>query len=321
MTKTAKVKRYHFIINPKSGSSVDIWAVRRIRDTLRRRGFTVRLDLTQSLEDAGRLAAEARAENVAAVIVVGGDGTVRHVAGAMAGSQIPIMIIPAGTENLLACELQLDGSFGSTLQTLDYGRIRNLDLGQANGRHFMAILGVGFDGQVIRRVNRLRAGHITHMDYIWPICRTYWEYHFAHMTVEADGELLCDEPALVFVGNISRYAVGLGVLPNADCGDGLLDVCIYKCHSRGRLLLHALLTVLGMSHYSSLVIRRKCRSIAISSPVGDVPVQLDGDPGPELPLKVEVMPAAARVLVPPAPQDGDYRRSGRFYYLRKWLRR
>ena len=310
---------YHFIVNPKSGSTPEIAAVRHLRDYLARRGDVVRLAVTRSLAHAGELAASAVSADGAGIVIAGGDGTIRSVVEAVAGAEIPLIILPCGTENLLAQELGIDGSARTTCTLVDHGRLRQLDLGQANGRCFMAIAGVGFDAEVIRRINQFRSGHITHAHYIWPICRTFWEYRFPHLRVEVDGQLLCDEPSLVFVGNIARYAVSLPILPEADCSDGLLDICIYKCRRRPRLLLHSLLTILGQSHRSGQVVRARGRHIAISSPEPDVPVQLDGDPGPSLPLSITVVPAAARVMTPPAPAHHQYCPPVRFFHLRRWL--
>ena len=312
-------QRYHFIVNPKSGSSLDVATVQRLRDHLCAAGSHVQVDLTRSLEHARQLADHAVNEAATAIVVAGGDGTVRAVIEGTNRSGTPLVIIPCGTENLLACELGLDSSLRSCLGALADGVGRTVDLGCANGSHFMAIAGVGFDAEVIRRIERQRAGHIGHTDYLWPICRTYWEYSLPQLRVEADGQLLCDEPALVFVSNISRYAVQLGISPDADCGDGLLDVCVYRCRSRAELLLHAAQTALRTSGRNHRIERRRCRKLTISSCDPDVPVQLDGDPGPALPLQIEVLPAAARILTPrPAPGD-RYHQPVRFYHLRQWL--
>ncbi len=238
----------------------------------------------------------------------------------MAGSSIPIMILPCGTENLLATELGLDGSIKTTINCLDHGLIRNLDLGRVNGRLFTSIVGVGFDAEVVQKVHQNRAGHITHADYIWPICRTFWEHGFPHFQIEVDGNIVCDEPALAFVGNISRYAVGLKILPDANCSDGFLHLCIYKCRKRRTLIKHSLLTILGKSHTSGQVVRLKCRDIIIRSPQPQY-VQIDGDPGPLLPLHIEVIPSAARVLTPPPPAGMEFSPPVRHYHLRKWLLR
>jgi len=325
------VQRYYFIVNPKAGFCLDISGIKLLCDRLRADGQDVHLARTKSLEHAGELAQQAIAgcpsarnlsdprQSPLVIIVAGGDGTVRTVIDAIAGSNVPVCIIPFGTENLLACELGLDGSLESTAAALKNGTLRTMDLGQANQRRFMAVIGVGFHGQVIRRVHSQRTGHISQAHYIWPICRTFWEYRFAHLRIEADGQLVCDEPALVFVSNIARYAVQLGIAPDADCGDGLLDLCIYKCNSRLRLLSHAVATAMKRSHKSALTLRRKCKEISISSPVDNVAVQIDGDPGPSLPLNIKVIPAAAQILTPPPPANHKYCPPVKLYHLKHWL--
>jgi diacylglycerol kinase family enzyme len=170
-------------------------------------------------------------------------------------------------------------------------------------------------------MHRNRVGHITHLTYIWPICRTFWEYRFNHIRVEVDGEVLCDEPGLVFVGNISRYAIGLRILPHADCSDGLLDVCIYKCRNRFELAWFSLLTILQKSHLSRRVLRCRCREVKISSKDPHMRVEVDGDPGPPLPMHIKVVPAAAMVFAPRPSRGEKYRKPIKLYHLRNWWRR
>ncbi|MBN1846753.1 MAG: diacylglycerol kinase family lipid kinase [Sedimentisphaerales bacterium] len=310
---------YHFIVNPKSGSSVEVGLVRQVLDYLRRQGRPIRLTLTESLAHAGALARRAVRQQAAAVVVRGGDGTVRTVAEGMAASRIPILILPGGTENLLAQELGIDGSWPTTLRMLEEGTLRPLDLGRVNGRCFMAIVGVGFDAQVVRRIHAQRSGHITHTDYVWPICRTFWEYGPPTLRVEVDGERICDEPGLVFVGNISRYAVGLPVVPGSDCSDGLFQVTIYRYRRRRQLLGHAVRTTLRRAQRSDRVSYHRGRHIRISGSPPATPVQLDGDPGPKLPLEIDILPAAARVLTPKAPAGQAVHPPVRLYHLRRWL--
>jgi diacylglycerol kinase (ATP) len=315
------MSRYFFIVNPKAGAHLNVAVLRLLRDQLRAEGHTVTIDVTRSLAHAGQLAANAADNHYDCLLVAGGDGTIRTVVDSVVRRPVTIVIIPTGTENLLASELGIDGSPKGTINTVKHGINRNLDLGLANDRHFISVVGVGFDAEVVKRVHSQRSGHITHASYIWPICRTFWEYDFPALRVEADGKLLCDEPALIFIGNISRYAVGLKVMPNADCSDGLLDLVIYRCHKRRQLLIHSALTVLGESHRNPLVTRTKCRHITIDSPKPDVPVQLDGDPGPNLPLTIDVIPAAAKVLTPPPPTGLAFCPPVKFYHVRRLLLR
>jgi len=118
------------------------------------------------------------------------------------------------------------------------------------------------------------------------------------MKVEVDGEEIFDGRGLVFVGNISRYAVGLQVLHYADFGDGLLDVCVYKCASQLHLIKHALMTILKQHADSRDVIYRQGKNISVSSKGACIATEIDGDPGPPLPVQIEVIPQAVNVMVP-----------------------
>jgi len=288
-----------FIVNPMAGSSSNKPIGRRFAAYLRDRGFDVRTTPTMYMDHASELAQRASSDyDCALIVAVGGDGTVREVAHGLEGSDKPLMMVPHGTENLLASELGFDEKLKTLITTFQAQYTRPLDLGRSNDKCFTSIAGFGFDGQVVDRVHRQRTGHITHLDYFWPIWRSFSEYKFRPMKVEVDGEEIFDGPGLVFIGNISRYSVGLKILEQADFGDGLLDVCIYKCASRLHLAKHSALTLFKGHSKSSDVIYRQGKDIHISSEHSDILTQIDGDPGPPLPAHITVIPSAVNVMVP-----------------------
>jgi diacylglycerol kinase (ATP) len=287
-----------YIVNPKSGATSRKLMVSRFRQYLVKKGFDVRFKFTKSLEHARELAIEAAVNyDCALVVVAGGDGTVREAAHGLEGTDKPMLIMPCGTENLLASELGFDEKVETLIRVFEESYTRPFDLGKANGRCFTSIAGFGFDGDVVKRVNELRHGHIHHLDYFYPIWRTFWDYKFPPIKVVCDGEEMFDDRGLVFVGNISRYAIGLQILHYADFGDGLLDVCVYKCSGQVHLLKHSLLTALKHHANRPDVIYKQAKNIKVSSTV-PVVSELDGDPGPDLPLEISVIPQAVRLMVP-----------------------
>ncbi|MHC4645294.1 MAG: diacylglycerol/lipid kinase family protein [Planctomycetota bacterium] len=288
-----------FIVNPKSGATGSRRACLEFERYVRHMGFDVRVNLTTSLEHACEIATDAAVDyDCAMVVAVGGDGTVREAAHGLEGSDKPLLIVPCGTENLLANELGFDEKLSTLIDTFEAGHKRPLDLGSANGKCFTCVVGFGFDGRVVKRVSEQRIGHINYFDYFWPIWRTFWNYEFEAMRVEVDGEEMFEGHGLVFVGNISRYAMGLQILHDADYSDGLLDVCIYECTSRVRLLKHSLTTVLKQHTYGSDVIYRQGKRISVSTEEQGIPTEIDGDPGPPLPMQIEVIPQAVNCIVP-----------------------
>ncbi len=287
------------IVNPGSGSSSNKLLVRRFSDYLRQSGFDVRTEYTKSLEDAQAIATQAAVSyDVSMVAVAGGDGTIREVAHGLQGSDKPMIILPCGTENLLANELGYNEKLSTIINAFDNEIIRPLDLCKANERFFTSVAGAGFDGEIVHTVDAQREGHITHLEYFHPIWQTFWNHRYPVMKIQADGETIFQGKCLVIFGNISRYAVGLPILRDADYSDGLLDLCIYKCNSRLHLAKHALMTVLKKHTYCKDVIYTQCKNLKITSAEA-VATELDGDPGPDLPLEVTIMPNSVKVIVPP----------------------
>ena len=288
-----------YIINPKSGASSSNFVGKKFLDYLLRNKFDVRTRYTGSIEDAYEFAVEASADHQCALVsACGGDGTIREVARGLQKGQKSLLIIPGGTENLLANELGYDEKVKTIINAFESGLEKPLDLGTANERCFTSITGFGFDAQVVKSLDEDRKGHIDYLDYVWPIWRAFWKYKFCPIKVEIDGEAVFHGPGLVFVGNISRYAMGLGILRNADYGDGLLDVCIYKCPGRIRFVKHSLMTLAKYHTKCPDVIYRRGKNIRVDSGNGVVFCQIDGDPGPDLPVEINVVPSAVKVLVP-----------------------
>jgi diacylglycerol kinase (ATP) len=163
-------------------------------------------------------------------------------------------------------------------------------------------------------VDDQRKGNITQLHYFWPIWKTFWSYTFPKITVEVDDKIIFSDRGIVIFGNISRYAIGLPLLHLADLGDGLLDVCIYRCSNRMTLLYHSFLTILKSHYRSKSVIYRQCKKMKIYSD-SFVRTELDGDPGPDLPLEVTIIPQAVKILVPPKAKPVGMRK--RFFKLFK----
>jgi len=288
-----------FIVNPKSGASSGKRTVRVFQKYLRARDYVLKVHPTTSLDNAYDLSVAAcKDHDCGMVIVTGGDGTVRKVVHGMVGSTKPLMIIPGGTENLLASELGFDERVATLIDAFEAAHTRPLDLCTINGNSFTCVAGFGFDGEVVERVCNRREGHIDYFDYADPLWQTFWNYRFRPLCVNLDGEEIFNGPGLAFVGNISRYATGLQVLRHADFGDGLLDVCIYRCAHRPHLVKHSIMTVLKRHAKCRDVIYRQGKTVTVSSPSARIKTEVDGDPGPRLPAEIRIIPQAISVLVP-----------------------
>jgi diacylglycerol kinase (ATP) len=287
------------IINTKAGPSSEKPVAKKFIEYLQQKGFQLKISHTESLPHAQTLAAEAAVKyDCSMVIVAGGDGTIREVVHGLEGSDKPLMIIPCGTENLLANELGCRTTLKNLIEAFDAQIYRPFDLCKANDKFFTSVGGVGFDGDVVKLVDAQRHGNITHLHYFLPIWKTFWTYDFPKITVEVEDKIVFSDRGLVIFGNISRYALGIPILQAANIGDGLLDVCIYRCANRIALLQHSLMTILKNHRRSKNVVYKQCKKIKIYSE-SPLKTELDGDPGPDLPLEVTIIPQAVKILVPP----------------------
>ncbi len=289
---------YHFIVNPASGRGRAAAALKEILERLSAAGHEGCIHTTGGAGDATAIARGLPAA-AAAVVAVGGDGTVREVAEGLLGRSIPLAILPAGTENLVAKQFQIDASPVRLVGALMSPDIREIDVGLVGQRAFLVVVGVGFDADVVRRLSQRRRGHITHLDYFLPVWRSFWSHRFPRLRVVVDRETVFDEKGLVFVGNMARYGLGLRILKDAVADDGLLDICIFRCRSRSKLLSHAFRTACGRHLTSGDVLYLRAREIHVSSDA-PVPFEVDGDDGGDLPADIRLSSQKLQILVPPA---------------------
>jgi len=296
---TCQAKTLLVILNPISGYARSRQLPIRLRRRLEEEGFEAYFHITCGPDDAKR-AASGAADRFDAIVVAGGDGTIREVIDGLAGRSVPLAILPTGTENLLAKELKVpSNNLEALIASLKGGRLQNLDLALANGRHFLMVSGVGFDAEVLHHLLRYRTSNITHLTYFWPIWRTFWEYAFPPISAWVDGEKLVDnQRGLLFVSNIRRYAVGLRICMQARCDDGLLDVCFYPCTHQIPLLLHAWRTVWGRHVRQGGAVYRQGRTVRVESNQR-IAFQTDGDPAGFLPAQFSIRQHQVKILTPP----------------------
>jgi diacylglycerol kinase family enzyme len=242
-------------------------------------------------------------------VAVGGDGTVAALLNEH--PRVPITVLPAGTENLFARHFGMTRQPDRVAETIASGRLLPLDLGEAGGRRFALMAGLGFDADVVTRHHLARLGRAhrirptSRVAYVEPVLRASLGYDFPALRVQVEDpgppeELL---GSMAFVFNLPRYALGLPIAPTAREDDGLLDLVVFR--DRGPLAaLHYLWLVFRGLHLKRPgVWHRRVRRVTISSD-SPVPVQLDGDPagsiepGSGIPWTARVLPRAASVLVP-----------------------
>jgi YegS/Rv2252/BmrU family lipid kinase len=288
--------RYLAICNPAAGQGRPrLW-----RDRLRHLfPPEISLDLvsTESPGAAERIAAEAVGQ-VDAVLVLGGDGTVNEVANALAGTEVPLGIIPLGTSNVLARDLGLQFAPQQAVGTVLTGAKRKIDLGLCNGRRFALMVGCGFDAHVAQSVNPYLKDSLGAAAYVEASLRTLATHQNSFFTLAVNGESFETEALMVVVANCSRYAYSFKLASHVELDDGCLDLCVFGSRTKLDVLRQAANFLLGRLESDRQIAYSRIKTVSISANP-QVGSQIDGEPFQPTPLHISVEPAALTVFVPP----------------------
>ncbi|MEV4495638.1 diacylglycerol kinase family protein [Micromonospora arborensis] len=158
------------------------------------------------------------------VFVWGGDGMVQRCADTLAGTGTPMAILPAGTANLLAANVDIPENLAEAVRIGLCGRRRRLDLGRLNGEHFAVMAGAGFDGDLIREADRELKGRLGRLAYVWTGLR-HVRGELTHTRIRVDGVTWFDgEASCVLFGNVGTITGGIPAFDDARPDDGCLEV-------------------------------------------------------------------------------------------------
>lgn len=292
----ASCRKCFLIYNPKSGA-VKNFPLDDYVEILVDNGFEVSPHQVDSHTHMDEIVTEAIDTKADLLVIAGGDGTLQSLLCCLNGVDIPVLPIPIGTENLFARQMGIIYDINQFRYIITSNKVRKVDLLRFNDTLATSVAGVGFDAEVIRYMDMRRTSNIQKIHYFVPVVKAILGYKFPQIKVVADGKELCNQCAMVFIGNISYYGGGLRIFPEADCTDGRMNVVIYKCSNKLQLLYLFTLTFLRLHKKTKLIQRTLCKSLQITSEVSDVSSQIDGEPGPKLPLKVDILPEAVEILV------------------------
>jgi diacylglycerol kinase (ATP) len=253
---------------------------------------------SNSPEDAVELAQRFAAEGEPIVVVAGGDGTLNAVVGGLIGTKTILGILPTGTMNVFARELHIPfADLKGALEIIDAGKVKEVDLFEAEGTPFVQMAGVGFDAQVIEETTSESKRRLGPLAYIVSAVKLLGAKPPRMRVTFEEGKSA--EGACVLLGNGALYGGQLRLFGKADNSDDLLDVLVYK-EAGYKAALGSLGTVArgGYEQDGKFVEYYQTSGLTVECD-REVPVELDGELwGRTKRVKFQAMTEKLRVLAP-----------------------
>jgi len=257
-----------------------------------------------TVEDTGyRMAHEAAVSGVDLVLAIGGDGTIRAVCEELAGTGVPVGIVPAGTGNLLARNLSIPLYLRAAVDVGLNGQDRAIDMVRVSGDEmedatFLVMAGMGFDAAIMEGVNESFKKKVGWLAYVWSALKALM-FPVIRVEVSVDGGPFTRHRARTLViGNVGHLQAGMPLIPDAAIDDGQLDVVmLYPRRFLSWVPLAA--RVLTKNPRTDETITRMTGREVVVRTQAPAPRQLDGDliaPGRE--LRAECIHGRLLVRVP-----------------------
>ncbi len=258
----------------------------------------------------GLLRAQEAARAFPLVAVMGGDGTVNEVINGVvaADSGARLLLLPAGTVNVLARDLRIPLDPCRAAALLRDGLERRIFLGRAGRRYFALMASAGVDAAIVRRLaaSRLKPA-LGPVAFILEGIRHSLAYRFPRLTVRADTQEVAGY--LAVVGNSPGYGGWFSVTPGADPGQPGFQIAVCTSNFRLKYYYFLGLALTGALQRSRDFVYLRSSRVYIASEL-PVWVQLDGEPYDSLPMEFVSDGASLQFLVPPASLPARYPRTG-----------
>jgi YegS/Rv2252/BmrU family lipid kinase len=285
----ARFRRIHIIVNPASGHDVPVLSI--LNRVFRENEVAWDVSVTHGAGDARRLAREAVAAGVDLVAGYGGDGTLMEIANSLVGGDVPLGVLPGGTGNSVARELNIPLDLEQAAELLcQTPHERHIDLGRTAHRYFMLHLYVGL--QPSKRAGRELKDSVGVIAYLLSALRVLKDPHVTRYTLTVDGRQIQEEGVVCLVFNTLNVGVDLPFTRTIRPDDGLLDLVLVKKAS-----LAVLATLLEREATDEYLQHWRGRQITMR-PETTQDVWLDGEAGGKTPVTAVAVPRALRVVAP-----------------------
>ncbi|MTI81500.1 MAG: YegS/Rv2252/BmrU family lipid kinase [Firmicutes bacterium] len=235
------------------------------------------------------------------LLISGGDGSVSRGVNRLlhADADLPVGIIPSGTANDFATALGLERQPGVAVKRLLAGDAVNVDVGRINDRYFVNVASAGVLTTISQEVNNAIKSRLGVTGYYLKGLEHVWQASPISVKIEGEGFEIDEEVMLFLVLNSTTAGSIRNVAPYAAIADGKLDLVVLKKCSPAHLVPLLLRAYEGRGTHLQhpLVEYHQTRWVKVTSNE-NLRSDIDGEPGPHLPIDIEVLPGRLKLMVP-----------------------
>jgi YegS/Rv2252/BmrU family lipid kinase len=298
-------KRIHVVINPASGRNEPILNV--LNPVFHARGVVWDVSVTLGAGDCTRYARAAAESGVDVVAAYGGDGTINEAVSGLVDSGVPLMILPGGTNNVLAAEFGVPFELAQAAEQLFASVPRAVDVGQVDQkdggvRYFLMRAEIGLPAQMNVETTREMKDRLGPLAYGVGAVRALEKAERVQFVLTMDGEerveavgLDCQVLNTTRLGSATKDTFARSVSPY----DGLLDIIIDDITHEGiSSMIDRTLQrdeQWGVSHW-------QCREVTVEADPAQ-PMWCDGEPFGDTPQTIRIVPGAVQILTLPPDED------------------
>ncbi len=259
-------------------------------------------------KNLAQTARAAAASAVDAVVAAGGDGTVSTIAGALAGGDVPLAVLPLGTLNHFARDIGMPSDLEEAARAISAQHVERIDIGKVNGHFFINNSSIGLYPEMVlsRDAERKRSGISKGWAMLIAIRRVLSRFPLMRVRVITEQTLVVSPTPFLFVGNNFYALDALKLGQRAHLNRGLLSLYMVRCTGRLKmfwLMVRALLQRLdAVEDFET----RSVTELRVDLHRRRLQVAIDGEvTSMHSPLHYQIWPQALRVVRVPLPTEGE----------------
>lgn len=220
------MRKIKFIVNPAAGHGESKETLNLIHDAMESVGIPYSISISGYEGHIEKIAKEASEKEYTDVIAVGGDGTVLETFNGIFNKNVNLGIIPAGTGNDFVKMINVGKNYEEAIAKIIAGNTKKIDIGLVNNTHFLNVVGMGIDGDIVQETQKAKKLLKGSAAYIYSTFSTLLKYKCKKVKIIIDGVEYNRKVYLVAVGNGKYFGGGMMITPGAQIDSENFEIVI-----------------------------------------------------------------------------------------------